>query len=536
MITWMIISNIIPITISALYIKFNINTNDISFFYKELLQILIFSIIVDIMYLGAMMIAKALSGSSFLNVLLTLLVLFGPGLLTYLIFATIDKFSPIIPTSAIIPVPDKNYNMLTAIIFDGFTPSEMTSGMIVYSVLLGILYYVIAFFLFKMRPSETAGKSFINKYIQQGTFIFIALLIGTNSAFYMIPNVLKNNFSNLPYIILAYISSFLLIVLFSLLSDKSKTSLKRSLKSIVITFVLDIFVILSIIGILKIHENHKIKADDIEAITIYHSGSSTVLYNYPSITNKELNKSIANIYEYTLDNCFSLNDTAPLNTNSTIGITINNKLVNVDLLISEEEMSLIEKTFLESEEFLDNIDTIPEKVTTSDIFFFTYYANQQLRSNSDSLYKCIYDEYTQLTLEEKLEINTAFLPSSFISLSINKEPYPIKFAVMPKYFPNTYREIFECTKKENEANYSNLVKILNMKNSSITSLKVFNLNTNAEKDLSDNAMDIVSNISKENLHYSSINNVYILSITIDTSNKYYNTYYFLLVSTEEPLF
>ena len=107
-------------------------------------------------------IAVSISGTRFTNIILTGILVFLPRLVLLVFQMLLSKASVIVPTSEFGWFMSPQINLAFGMFF-GMSGNEqgvvLNLGAIIYSFVLGLVYFVLGYFLFNRRKSELAGMS-----------------------------------------------------------------------------------------------------------------------------------------------------------------------------------------------------------------------------------------------------------------------------------------------------------------------------------------------------------------------------------------
>ncbi|MDR1564543.1 MAG: hypothetical protein LBS74_06265 [Oscillospiraceae bacterium] len=134
---------------------------------------------------SAVALAMGLTGTTFSNVVFSLIILFVPRLLISFLNAMIGVVQPLVSGLHIIPFSSGHYNIVTS----GFTSivdlfsgsvtedSYFSPSAVLYTLVLGAIYFVLAMLLFTKRKSEMATNPAINRIVQAVIRITCAMVV-----------------------------------------------------------------------------------------------------------------------------------------------------------------------------------------------------------------------------------------------------------------------------------------------------------------------------------------------------------------------
>lgn len=139
------------------------------------------SIIAMFLSMSATLLAKGLSGTGFSNVVIAILIMYAPRIII-LIFAQSVINAVQVATITSIGFVNPTLNILLTPIFATETGNNPITepSTLWYSLILGIVYYILGLIAHKFRKSETAGKSSSYKGVQhvvRSAFGFVPLLV-----------------------------------------------------------------------------------------------------------------------------------------------------------------------------------------------------------------------------------------------------------------------------------------------------------------------------------------------------------------------
>jgi|GEM_PF-3475704 len=199
---------------------------------------------------GAITVAMCLTGTRLSNIMLSGLIIFMPRLLTLLFANTVTSNIHIIPANSLFPLVDNKYNVITNLVFGTFDysyynnegPFEFLPGGI-YTLVIGLLYFVFALYLFNKRKSENAENPASSRTVQaiirimlSFTVCLIPCSIITNAAFNNESLYGSNQFS----MIILYIIAVIVYFAYEAISQKGFSTIQRTIPALGILFLLNI--------------------------------------------------------------------------------------------------------------------------------------------------------------------------------------------------------------------------------------------------------------------------------------------------------
>ncbi len=151
----------------------------------------------------------------------------------------------------------------------------ITTGVIVYSVLVTVALYVLAGVAYVKRRSESAMRSAPNRILQHAYRCAVTLPFMLLGAFVMIEG---NDFDLGTALVYLFIS-FIVYAVFELLTTKKLKNLVKSLPIFLIPILLTGVFTLSVYGTRNAVLNNPIEADEIASISFYTNSSMGKTYN-----------------------------------------------------------------------------------------------------------------------------------------------------------------------------------------------------------------------------------------------------------------
>lgn len=158
---------------------FSIPPTAVPFSFSKALSSLLFSLAAGLYTAAVTALAMAFTGTLLSNLLVTALLALAPRLLVTIYFEALESMLPILPPMDSNSVFDLHYNPL----YFCFTSDwySMTDSAVLtaaaYALVVGALYTVFAWLLFRRRRSETAGQSAPNRILQAVFRLTITMLI-----------------------------------------------------------------------------------------------------------------------------------------------------------------------------------------------------------------------------------------------------------------------------------------------------------------------------------------------------------------------
>lgn len=215
------------------------------------------------------LIAVSVTGSLLPNLTVSLLVVFLPRLTLFFILLMITQQVEVVDTEYFAPFLHFNYNVF----FSGFeeevknyiygsgfwTDNWLNDG---YTLGVGVIYSLLAVWLFQRRKSETAERSAAWKVVQGGICValcFLISLLGTYILVYL---------EDLIFAVIVYAIAVLAFVAYELITEKSWKKLARALPLLLLVVLLNVVTIAIVSLVVNQVKNRTPEADEIEALSL----------------------------------------------------------------------------------------------------------------------------------------------------------------------------------------------------------------------------------------------------------------------------
>ena len=272
--------------------------------------------------MAAISIAISVTGTYFNNIIVSFIATFFPQALFFAIRVAVISNSPIMTHYGIF---GQSYNIPFALIESVFNIGDVEHVMgsiphAIYTLVMAVIYLVIATALFKIRKSEFAGNSAVGKNVQ-GLF---RVLVGTTAS--LIPlTMLFNEIINMLYgygldtdadiaIVILYVLMVVAVGVYELIATKKFRNLINAAISLIPIAIINLALLGTMFGVYYVGILFKPDADDIKSVQIIQAGdyyedlpeyfaSVSSDINVTSVEAKEivsaaLKSSIANQYNY----------------------------------------------------------------------------------------------------------------------------------------------------------------------------------------------------------------------------------------------
>lgn len=212
----------------------------------------------SVMVAGAVAIAMCITGTTFTNFVVSLLIIFFPRLLTTVFVTTLNNALWITQGLPFIPLVDGRYNVVTNLIlgiFAGYTyPATFTyiwGG--VYTLVLGLIYTLLAAYLFYQRKSESAEKSAPNQVLQTVYRLCCAMVVCLIPCVLILRRLLNPQFraSNDYYvaIVILYLIAVVIYFIYELITTRKWKRVAQSIPALGILIIMNVAFIGGIVGL-----------------------------------------------------------------------------------------------------------------------------------------------------------------------------------------------------------------------------------------------------------------------------------------------
>lgn len=287
-------------TALATGITYGILSKYLVFSYLNLVKYSVSIFLCSLLVAAAISLSCAITGTIFTNIVVAGLILFLPRFIITIAINIITSNLDMLVSSKILPLLDYNYNLIfnsLGRVFKYSSSSMFEIGGIIYTIILALIYVGIARILFIRRKSEIAGNPSANRILQCIIRIAIAIpvsLVPLSYIFMVIIGKEDVRGSDIFFVIVFYITAIIVMLLYELISTKKIKNVLRSLPSIGILFITNIFILLAMYGIYKSQLNFLPNESDVKYVIVTNSSSSKdkdyfqTAMSSKKITNKEL--------------------------------------------------------------------------------------------------------------------------------------------------------------------------------------------------------------------------------------------------------
>lgn len=192
-----------------------------------------------LLVMAGIAVAMCVTGTFFTNLVVSLLILFAPRMIILLVTEELSSLLPVLVSGQVFPFFDTSWNVVTNLVFYPFMSHSQglftSFAGVIYTLVLGLLYTVLAAWLFCRRKSEIAGKAAPNRWLQALYRLTLAMLICLFPTLELANRLLSRNslFSSDPLVfVLLYVIAIAVYLLYELFTTRKWRNLLRSLPAL----------------------------------------------------------------------------------------------------------------------------------------------------------------------------------------------------------------------------------------------------------------------------------------------------------------
>lgn len=417
------------------------------------------TLITSFLVASALILACALSGNTITGFIVFLILFFTPRIFISIYQTLMTNQLDYLANSMNSIFNIKHnlfYNILQSLSSNSLTYAEVTSinFSTVFTLLMALFLFVMAYIFFLKRKSEAAENSMNNKTFQaifRTIFTMLLCMIPISILFdyYAERNVLfyqyryENTAMMIFYIVISYIAVILGMFLYELLTTKNIRNALRSLKSIPLVIGLNVLIFLLLICSFGHYRNLRLDEEKIDSINIISLGHISD-YNYNSNSYFEAMMARYDFTEKELISllCTAFNDYADMYNDYIDGKR--ETLYNMDFSIAVEFHGKSNYTFYlkldaktadqfykllySNQEFYNIYMELPELTEKDNIYFSNSRETTINEAFTKDLYECLKEELA------KGEIH----PKKWIQVI---DTYGIGYITVSKYIDSVYYEL-----------------------------------------------------------------------------------------------
>lgn len=270
--TWMALYVLIPSFVGtglfALFPRyFSVNMNNV-------LHVLFNVLAGNLLVASAIAIAVCLTGTVFTNILVTGIVLFLPRIFLLVITMMVSSQLPMVPGESLLPLLDPQYNVVVGIfagVFTGGGDPLTAFGSGIYTLAVGILYLLLAMWLFYRRKSEAAGQAAASRRLQLACRLIVSMLICLICCSILFERMVSRypmEITEIYLIFVIYVIAVAVYFLYELITTRKWRNLVKAVPGLGLLALLNVFTILGMWGIYQVVLNTTPEAGDIRSVNV----------------------------------------------------------------------------------------------------------------------------------------------------------------------------------------------------------------------------------------------------------------------------
>lgn len=191
-----------------------------------------------LLVMAGIAVAMCVTGTFFTNLVVSLLILFAPRMIILLVTEELSSLLPVLVSGQVFPFFDTSWNVVTNLVFYPFMSHSQglftSFAGVIYTLVLGLLYTVLAAWLFCRRKSEIAGKAAPNRWLQALYRLTLAMLICLFPTLELASRILSRDhtYSDPMVFVLLYVIAIAVYLLYELFTTRKWRNLPRSLPAL----------------------------------------------------------------------------------------------------------------------------------------------------------------------------------------------------------------------------------------------------------------------------------------------------------------
>lgn len=456
-VTWLIVQIFIVTVVSA--ILYQIFSNYLVLEFSRLFCFAVNILVTSLLVAAALLLACTLSGNTITGFIVFLILFFTPRIfITIYQTLMVNQLDYLANSMNSIFSIKHNlfYTILRCLSSNYVTYAEITSinSSTVFTLLMTLFLFVMAYIFFTKRKSEAAENSMNNKTLQAifrtiFTMLLCMIPISILFGYYTERNIVFYQYRYdstammIFYVVISYIAVILGMFLYELLTTKNARNALRSLKSIPLIIGLNAFVFFLLICSFGHYRNLRLDEEKIDSINIISLGH-IYDYNYNQASYFEAMMARYDFTERELISllCTAFNDYADMhndyldgkretlyNMNFSVTVEFHGKsnytfYLKLDAKTSDQFYKLL----YSNEEFYNIYMNLPELTERDNIYFSSAGENNIDKTFEKELYESLKTELSESGIH----------PKQWIEVIDN---YGIGYIVVNKYIDSVYYEL-----------------------------------------------------------------------------------------------
>lgn len=210
--------------------------------HSTLFRFFLATLICCLLVYAAISVACAVTGNTFNNIVVSGIILFLPRIMISLGTSAVSTMSQIVTADRAISFINGTQNLVTAYVFSCFTFGYNTQEIMlsvqgnIYTLVLAVIYMVLALVLFVARKSETAGKASSGRGVDFVSKFVVAAFVSATGTMSMVVESYNNsdisNVEQLSYVYVVIVCCFIsaiAVVLYEFFASRHSFKFKRCL-------------------------------------------------------------------------------------------------------------------------------------------------------------------------------------------------------------------------------------------------------------------------------------------------------------------
>lgn len=392
-------------------------------------------LVLSIQIAGVMILAMTVTGTKISNFLVAILFLLFFRSMSAFCVTALDEIAPILNVDyGIFKYFGLEFFLPFSLmlgIFDGEASVFVDAKLQIYSLIVGILFLVLAGIAYNKRRSESASKSAPSKLLQHIYRFAVTLPFVFMVAFFIIVDGVES------YQIILVIIAVLVYVLYELITTKKIKNVVRSLPLMIIPVVVTVLMVSGIYVTSNVIYNDKFTADEVDSFCFTNYYSSTYERRVTDgvfVKSERAGEILADALEYSINGEYHLSTVY-----ERVLIKLDSgRVMARNLHIPDEEYKELQDILFNSPDFYNEYLKLPHpnEITTA-------YTHSGLSgADTISLYRSFYEEYNTLSYSDKLRIKNPkgeYVSVGSISLSgyMDGRSYSAYYNVVFELLPKT---------------------------------------------------------------------------------------------------
>lgn len=266
--------------------------------------------IISLLVIAAISLACTITGTKLNNIFVSGIIMFFPRILIYVFINLISDSNPFLIHFDTFFLFKTNTNMLIGALAGFFSSTYVTElskfdGYTVYTLILAIIYFSFAAFLFCKRKSESAGSSSVSNILQNIFRICIGIIVTIPSIVAIYTYYNNDSYSSFTELIFTVIFNFMIAAVIMFTYEICTTrKIKKSLKSLLFSPILiavDAIIIVFLAFIEYKSLNFVPEVDEVSYICLYdneYEGNYfNIKYSSIKIQNKEAIEYFVSVFQ-----------------------------------------------------------------------------------------------------------------------------------------------------------------------------------------------------------------------------------------------